>query len=321
MRRLMPERLRVQVCKRFHPFLPLSLFPWQGPFVIVYHDVRSEAGPYLEQQAVCIDPRNFAAQIAFVAQHYRPIRFSDLRAHRDDPRAVAVTFDDGFRSNLTEVLPVIERHRCPIKIFLTSTNVLGELNWLCKLSYLWQTLEGRELRALADRALRPKSPGAADLSTNDFARRFDPARTPAAIDELFAARAGPPSERIYLDADEVATLAEHPLVELGSHSRSHYPLDALSDDMVREEVVGGHQDLVSAFGPVIEDHALPFGRREDLTEAAAEAVRSIGSPLISGYGGRYDERQVHGVEEIRRRTARGNVGVLYGRLRSIPPPA
>lgn len=315
---LVPERLLVRVCRTFHPYLPLALFPWHGPFVLVYHDVADEPGPFLDQQAVCIAQRDFEAQIAFLARNYHLIRFSELRAHRADPLAVAVTLDDGFRSNLTRVLPIIERHACPIKIFLTSCNVLGELNWMCKLNYLWHELDDADMQTLAGRALRPAANGGRVSSLNDFVTRFAAGRTSAAIDELFAARGSAPREPIYLAPEEVRRLAEHPLVELGSHSRNHYPLSALPDDQVRDEIVLGHEELRSAFGSAIVDHALPFGRREDMSESAAAALDSIGSPFISAYGGRCDERQALGRQEIRRRAARGNVGVLYGRLRSIP---
>ena len=73
--------------------------------VIVYHAI----GPYprgAEQDALYVDTDAFAAQLAFLARHRRVVPLEDVVTGVDDAGApaVAITFDDGFRSVLTEAV-------------------------------------------------------------------------------------------------------------------------------------------------------------------------------------------------------------------------
>ena len=89
--------------------------------VIVYHAI----GQYprgAEQDALYVGADAFAAQLAFLARHRRVVTLEEAVTGVDDAGApaVAITFDDGFRSVLTDAVPLLREHGFPATAFVTT---------------------------------------------------------------------------------------------------------------------------------------------------------------------------------------------------------
>src|SRR5262245_45201524 len=92
--------------------------------------------------SICVSPRVFERQIAFLARRYRCISMDDLlEAFLSGgllPRnAAVVTFDDGYRDNYDVAYPILRRHKVPA-IFYLATGALqgGEPLWPSQIRYL-----------------------------------------------------------------------------------------------------------------------------------------------------------------------------------------
>ena len=90
--------------------------------VLMYHGVvPSPLQPFCWHQ---LDLAAFEQQMDFVRQHYKVFPLEEalerVRGNRLLPRSLSITFDDGFRNNLTQALPVLERHDLHATIFLAT---------------------------------------------------------------------------------------------------------------------------------------------------------------------------------------------------------
>jgi peptidoglycan/xylan/chitin deacetylase (PgdA/CDA1 family) len=79
--------------------------------ILLYHRVTAlEHDP----QQLAVDPAHFDEQLRVLAETCTPVALADvprlLRAARLPKHPVAVTFDDGYRDNLHEAKPLLERH-------------------------------------------------------------------------------------------------------------------------------------------------------------------------------------------------------------------
>lgn len=102
----------------------------QGRALILgYHRVWAAAD---DPHDLCVSPAHFAAQMAILRREAHPLSLSELvsrwRAGRLPPRAVAVTFDDGYLDTLTTALPVLARESVPATVFVM-TGCLGAAPW------------------------------------------------------------------------------------------------------------------------------------------------------------------------------------------------
>src|SRR5262245_46595446 len=113
----MKVRLKLQLYKRGYRLAERFFRPVDcGPFVLLYHNVEERECPLVAQLGLTLAPAYFEEHIRWLTSQYQVVPLEELDQHRNNRRAVAITFDDGFRSVLTAALPVLERYHCPIKL-------------------------------------------------------------------------------------------------------------------------------------------------------------------------------------------------------------
>lgn len=126
------------------------LFPKRGALIFYGHRVAADDEGYLPG----LRPEWLDEQLTYLTRHYAVIRLSELlrcfEERRPVPeRSVVLTFDDGFRDNLLNGLPVLRRHGVSATFFLATGCVSrGELPWPQQLGYLFQ--HTRAARAVLD---------------------------------------------------------------------------------------------------------------------------------------------------------------------------
>lgn len=80
-----------------------------GALVLLYHRV---ARPGVDPFDLCVAPDRFAEQLELLRRTHRLATLSEIReatrAGRSVRGWVALTFDDGYRDNLTAALPILE---------------------------------------------------------------------------------------------------------------------------------------------------------------------------------------------------------------------
>jgi len=108
--------------------------------VLVYHTISSPARPLAGD--IDISPERFERQLRWLCKWREVVRLTETLYAPSNHRLVALTFDDGFRDNLTVALPLLERYEVPATIFVTA-GFLGLADYLSR----------EELRELAKHPL------------------------------------------------------------------------------------------------------------------------------------------------------------------------
>jgi peptidoglycan/xylan/chitin deacetylase (PgdA/CDA1 family) len=94
--------------------------PWRHPRILMYHMVAPHR-PGARFNGLRVPPELFEAQLARLkGEGWRFFTISELWAQWDDlpAKSVAITFDDGFRDNLTTVLPLLERYDARATVYV-----------------------------------------------------------------------------------------------------------------------------------------------------------------------------------------------------------
>ena len=89
--------------------------------VLIYHTICSpdQASP----AELDISPTTFERHLRWLARWHQVVRVDDALAalgRTGNAGSVSITFDDGFRDNLTVALPLLEKFRLPITLFVTA---------------------------------------------------------------------------------------------------------------------------------------------------------------------------------------------------------
>ncbi len=206
----------------------LRRHPFPGVAVLCYHGVRDPG------ESVPMTGGELHVQVSTLEAHCRvlaalctPITGSQFRAVVEGtlpvpPRAVLVTFDDGYRSVLTQALPVLARHGIPAVVFAcTGPIARGERFW-----YDAVALRDGETAVTALKA-RPY---------DEWRRRTLAAAVPATAHDPNAP----------LSVEELRTLGAHPLIEIGAHTMEH-PILAAAPPEVQEQEIAGSRDLLAGW--------------------------------------------------------------------------
>jgi peptidoglycan/xylan/chitin deacetylase (PgdA/CDA1 family) len=102
--------------------------------ILMYHSVSATATPAFRRFAV--HPRRFAAHMDHLAAlGVRTLTIRELHALRSagvppPPRAVVLTFDDGFADFHTEAMPVLARHGFVATLYVVTGCVGGTSRWM-----------------------------------------------------------------------------------------------------------------------------------------------------------------------------------------------
>jgi peptidoglycan/xylan/chitin deacetylase (PgdA/CDA1 family) len=95
--------------------------------VLVYHTISAPAEPLPGD--IDVSPDRFERQLRWLEGWRRVARLSETLSAPESDRLTAITFDDGFRDNLTVALPLLEKYQFPITLFVTA-GFLGREGYL-----------------------------------------------------------------------------------------------------------------------------------------------------------------------------------------------
>jgi len=256
------------------------------PLVLRYHRVYPDGFTPLYELGV---PRSlFEAQLDFLKRYCSVVTLEEVCAGLFDgaplpDRAVAITFDDGYRDNLTEALPALEARGLPATVFVTAGHVeSGAPFWWDRVAAAFEHApagvvevdlgSGSEPIFLSDTSSRLRAIDAvcerAKLMPHRHARDWIGA---------LEAELGPPAsgERSVLTWEEVRQLRGKG-IEIGSHTLDHPVLSRMEAAEAERQIVESRRLLEERLDAPVRFFAYPNGKRDDLTPEVVAAVRRAG---------------------------------------------
>lgn len=253
--------------------------------VVMFHRTLGRDDP---RWALCdpdytLEDRLFAQSLDFFARHYRVVSLADVVAaqrgeRRLPPRALLISFDDGWADNVDHALPALRRAGLPAVMFVAADAVgAGQPFFQERLISAWRR-GALSLPALA-RDVAEAAGGEAVSAEAALAAQSGP-RTgvPGALRRLIAALEIMPNPardmllsrhaeamddgvRHMIDVEELAQLRAG-AIEIGLHGKSHVAMTRAED--LDAELGGAMAALRAQLGPRAADAAhAPHGGTVD----------------------------------------------------------
>lgn len=221
----------------------LRTSPFPGVAVLAYHGVVADdmlaAG--LPGGELHVRASTLAAHCAVLRSYCTPIdgaRFLRIAVGEEPapPRAVLVTFDDGYAGVLQHGLSVLEQYSLPAVVFACTGPI-------ARREHFWyDAVEMRNGPAAVDRLKR---------------QAYDVWRHAVADAAMAADETHPLAP---LSVLQLQTLASHPLIEIGAHTIDHPILAAAPAEVQAREIAGSRDMLAEWLGTTPELFAYPNGR-------------------------------------------------------------
>lgn len=249
--------------------------------ILLYHRVLDKLDPLRAGEPTA---HEFEAQMRCISRFFNPISFTEgiqrVRTGSLPPRAVAITFDDGYEDNVSVALPILNQHKLSATFFVSTAYLDGGV--------MWNDLVIDCIRDTTRPDLDLSDIGLGRYELSDLASRISAVgkvipslkyRTPAERHDLavvLAKRSGVNSTSKMMTSMQVRNLRAAGM-ELGAHTRSHPILASLTREEAIAEIQQGKLDLEKVVGEPIRVFAYPNGKvGRDYGERDVEIVRELG---------------------------------------------
>lgn len=233
-----------------------------------------------------VKAEEFAKQLQLLTSHFHCLSLPDaLQRWKDGTlpaRAAVITFDDGYRDNLTHALPLLEQFGVPATIYVTTGLVdrayepwwyehefilrrMGSLalEWR-NVSYHWQLQTVPEKNKASD-----------DLH---FLFKRMNLEEQQEFMRMLRTKCQEPysSENEFMTWDELRQIEQHPLITIGAHTHNHPVLSRLTPTALQAEFALCRDRLRKELKKAVQVLAYPFGSFEDADEREFKAAEAAG---------------------------------------------
>lgn len=250
--------------------------------ILTYHRVLERPDPMLGGE---VDAASFDWQLRLLAESFNVLRLDEAleRVAKGSlpPRAVALTFDDGYANNYSVALPLLQKYRVPAAFFIATAFLNG--------GRMWNDTLIESLRLAAGPRLDLARIGLSDLDVSSLPARLASctrvidhlkhrplAERQQAVDSVASAVGQPlPADLMMTDA-QICGLRDAGM-HIGAHTSSHPVLAAVDAATAQREIAEGRDYLTGLLKEPVETFAYPNGRPvRDYSRQHVDLVKQLG---------------------------------------------
>jgi len=234
--------------------------------VLAYHKVSPDPHPFFAP----VHPDVFEKQIDFLSRRYRVMPLLELveRSRSGDvpARAVAITFDDGYRDNYDYAFPILKKYRVGATIFVSTGAIdTGEPLWHDRIfdAFRFATVE----HALSLKPVLAKAKELYGEGRQRFVEKIEAALRPA-LEETAKDR--------MLTWHQIRQMHAAG-IDFGSHTVSHTILTRIPRHELVRELCESREQISGHLGGVpISSFAYPNGHAGDYNDEVQSVLKDAG---------------------------------------------
>jgi peptidoglycan/xylan/chitin deacetylase (PgdA/CDA1 family) len=238
----------------------------QGRLCIInYHRILESSDPLIETEP---DIKTFRKEMQLLANCFNVLPLHDavqiMKSKRMPPRAVCITFDDGYRSTHDYALPILKEFNLPATVFIT-TGYMKEGN-------MWndRIIEAVRRLPFGDYNLHEARLGTVSIYTLQDRKlaiqtlidesKYLPHQSRLNLTLLLEKYAGGIFNTGHMLTREMVYSLSHEGIEIGGHTITHPILTSLTDEEARYEITESKRQLEEITGKPVRLFAYPNGK-------------------------------------------------------------
>jgi len=270
-----------------------ALFGGRRLTVLAYHRVVDPHGTGFDtyRRNVSATPQEFGRHMDYVAEHFQPVSLAQVEGALIDGlrlprRPLLLTFDDGYRDNLTNALPVARDRGIPMTVFL-ATGFIGSgrpFPWDLAAWCFAHTKRTRvDLPVIGEQSWATEQEREEVLGSwlEALKRRPEVEReaATAALPDCLGMTVPPGGfPDLCLSWAEVRAMAAEG-VAFGAHTEQHPILTRVPGDRARREVRQSKRRIEEELGRPVTAFAYPNGGRADVNDGISRLLHEEGYRL------------------------------------------
>jgi peptidoglycan/xylan/chitin deacetylase (PgdA/CDA1 family) len=258
--------------------------------VLCYHGVTDRPAPRDLPSWHHLAVSEFIRHMRYLRRHYRVLPIDEavdqLRRGALDQPTASITFDDGYRNNVSVALPVLQSMNLPATIYLV-TDCIGtdQRLWTIRLETAFRrtdraTVDLSSLGLSSTTVISSNARAALAQTVIDPLKKLDPARRDPIVarllDELGPNHLGDDDRFAFMDWNDVTQMEATGLISFGAHTASHEIVSRLPDDRLEAEIGQSVAASRARARKASATFAFPNGRAIDFDQRAKRTLREHG---------------------------------------------
>lgn len=246
---------------------------------VCYHEIAARPGAATAGLGITTAPEMFARHLDYFLARYNVVGLDQVLAGELPKRALLITFDDAYRSVLTNAAPQLAERGLPAVMFANSRPIREAFVPLENLlAVAAARLEIGELGKLVSEG-RFEARSLSHL-IGSYASRLglDDMR---AVSSCVLAKLGLSEANLHGDLGLFLEPGDLPRllrfgIEIGNHTRSHTRCGVLGSRELDNEIVTAKAELEDMSGQPVKAFSFPWGHESDATPSALKTIRESG---------------------------------------------
>tara|TARA_Y100000741_G_C18201205_1_gene537655 strand:- start:155 stop:1159 length:1005 start_codon:yes stop_codon:yes gene_type:complete len=266
---------KIYTSNAISPLINLFGYPWKGKgAILVYHRVVKDEEMEEELElGLTVSRSNFEKHIKEIKSKYKICSMDEFVKNlkkKTNEFMVAITFDDGYKDNLYQALPILTKHEVPASIYVTTRFLNQEVDiWWYELGEVIQNkkeinfeYQGKKFNFLLDNKKQKF------LAYQNLMKLFKSLKIDAQnelIEKITNTKKRKNYSDICLNSEEILMLEKNPLITINSHGHNHQNLKILNDEEVKYEITKSLEVLENLINRKVKHFAYPFGGKDQVS--------------------------------------------------------
>jgi peptidoglycan/xylan/chitin deacetylase (PgdA/CDA1 family) len=234
--------------------------------ILMYHNILPLNAPngYLFQ-SISMNVNDFENQIIWLTKFFKIVPLKEyLNFGSSRPKnLLAITFDDGTEVTYTSLCPIVEKHKIPITIFVTTCQLNnGPLIWAASINALCYENEYEQIE-LNGESYKLRTLKQRNIAKNKLILAAIESGDPVKFIKVYSAKY-PLQDKILfyyrgMNDSNFEHVRTNKYIEIEAHSVNHYHLTTLSNEHQEYEISNSRKILEDKIGKPITMFAYPSG--------------------------------------------------------------
>jgi peptidoglycan/xylan/chitin deacetylase (PgdA/CDA1 family) len=266
---------KIYINSAISPLINLFGSPWKGKgAILVYHRVVKDEDIEEDLElGLTVSCSNFEKHIKEIKSKYKICSMDEFVRNlkkKNNEFMVAITFDDGYKDNLYQALPILTKHEVPASIYVTTRFLNQEVDiWWYELGEVIQNraeinfqYQEKKFNFLLDNKKQKF------LAYQNLMKLFKSLKIDAQnelMEKITNTKKRKNYSHICLNSEEILMLEKNPLITISSHGHNHQNLKILSDDEVKYEITKSLEVLENLINRKVKHFAYPFGGKDQVS--------------------------------------------------------
>ena len=240
-------------------------------FIILYYHGVVDNKKFLKlrgpEKNLFISKNNFEKQILFLKnKNIKIMSMDDLYKENFSPKifSVVITFDDGYKNNLKNVYPIMNKYNFPFIIYVISGVLKHKWVWWHE---VWSLIKDKKSIIFNRQKVNLNS----NLQKNNFflmikneLKKFRNKDQIEFIKKNFNKKILNNMKELFLNNEEIKKLTKNKIVTIGSHGHEHLCYKNFDTNVLINDARLSKNILQKIFNKSIKHFSFPYGNENDI---------------------------------------------------------